>query len=204
MVKYIFDLDGTISKEETLPRIASYFHIEEQIEELTKQTVLGNIPFMDSFIKRVHLLSCLPVSDVNRLLENIELFFGVMEFISCKKEDCIIATGNLGCWVEKLVKRIDIKSYTSSAIVENDRICKICKILQKEDVVKEYKQNGEFIVFIGEGNNDVEAMRLADVSIASGLVHMPATSVLTVADYLVFEESTLCRLLNQLSYAVPV
>lgn len=41
-------------------------------------------------------------------------------------------------------------------------------------------------------------MRLADISIASALVHPPATSVLSITDYLVFEEGTLCRLLNQL------
>ena len=41
-------------------------------------------------------------------------------------------------------------------------------------------------------------MRLADVSIASGLTHMPANGVLSVADYLVLNEEGLCRQLNQL------
>ena len=57
---------------------------------------------------------------------------------------------------------------------------------------------GEKVIFIGDGNNDVEAMRLADIAIASGLTHMPAKSVLSVANYLVFSEEALCRQLNQL------
>ena len=51
---------------------------------------------------------------------------------------------------------------------------------------------------IGDGNNDMEAMRIADVSIACGLVHYPARSILTIVDYVVFSEQSLLRLLNQL------
>ena len=53
-------------------------------------------------------------------------------------------------------------------------------------------------MFIGDGNNDVEAMRLSDISIASALTHMPSNGVLSVADYLILDEETLCRQLNQL------
>ena len=56
MTKFIFDLDGTITKEETLPVIAKYFSIEEEVEELTKQTVMGHVPFVESFIQRVSIL----------------------------------------------------------------------------------------------------------------------------------------------------
>lgn len=198
MTRFIFDLDGTVSAEETLPIIAAHFHIEEEISKLTQETIAGNIPFMDSFIKRVHILSQLPVSEISELLRNVSLFPAVLDFIRTHKENCIIATGNLDCWVGKLLNYIGIESYTSSAIVENDCVQKIVKILQKEDVVKMLKERGETVVFIGEGNNDMGAMRLADVSIASGLVHTPANSVLSVTDYLVYEEEGLCRLLNQL------
>lgn len=199
MTRFIFDLDGTISTEETLPLIASHFHIEKEIDTLTRETVAGTTPFTESFIKRVHLLSHLPVSEVRELLGRVSLFRGVLDFIAGHRKNCVLATGNLDCWVEELVGRIGIESHMSSASVDNDRIKRITKILQKEDVVAMFKERGETVVFIGEGNNDMEAMRLADVSVASGLVHIPANSVLSMADYLVFEEGALCRLLNQLS-----
>ena len=47
MTKFIFDLDGTVTKEETLPLIAKHFSVEEEIETLTKQTVMGQIPFVE-------------------------------------------------------------------------------------------------------------------------------------------------------------
>jgi len=55
------------------------------------------------------------------------------------------------------------------------------------------------VVFIGDGNNDVEAMRVADVSIASALTHDPVPGVLSVADNLALDEAALCRQLRQLS-----
>jgi magnesium-transporting ATPase (P-type) len=54
------------------------------------------------------------------------------------------------------------------------------------------------VVYIGDGNNDMEAMRIADVSIASGLTHYPASSVLSISNYAVFSEESLCRQLYQL------
>ena len=52
-MKILFDLDGTITAQETLPLIAKHFGVEEQISELTKQTIQGNVPFIESFIRRV-------------------------------------------------------------------------------------------------------------------------------------------------------
>ena len=64
MTKFIFDLDGTITKEETLPLIARHFKVEGKIEELTRATVAGEVPFIESFIQRVDILGKLPVSKI--------------------------------------------------------------------------------------------------------------------------------------------
>jgi len=199
MTRFIFDLDGTVSAEETLPLIASSFGIEEEIGALTQETIAGNIPFIDSFIRRVEILSPIPVSEINTLLGRVRLYPAVLDFIQRNKRNSVIATGNLDCWVDMLLNRIGVESYTSSALVKDNRIAQITAILKKEDIVRMYKERGDTVVFIGEGHNDVEAMRLADVSIASALTHPPANSVLSIADHVVFAEDALCRLLNQLS-----
>ena len=86
--------------------------------------------------------------------------------------------------------------------IENNKVAKLTRILRKENLVEKYKSLNEKVVFIGDGNNDIEAMRAANISIASGLTHMPANGVLSIADYLVFNEEALCRQLNQLLYVV--
>lgn len=198
MTKFIFDLDGTVTKQETLPIISKYFGIETEIDKLTEETVKGNIPFIESFIRRVYILGQLPINEVSDLLETVDIYQKVGSFILQHKENCIIATGNLECWVDKLAKKVGCCCYCSDGIIEDNKVVKLTRILRKENLVERFKSEGEKVVFIGDGNNDVEAMRLADISIASGLTHMPAKGVLSIADYLVFSEEALCRQLNQL------
>jgi HAD superfamily phosphoserine phosphatase-like hydrolase len=198
MTTFIFDLDGTVTSQETLPLIATHFKIADEMEKLTRETIQGNIPFVESFIKRVHILSQLPVSEINSLLGNVILYQKLYQFIQNHGNNCAIATGNLTCWTESLSKKFECSFFGSEATVVNNKVDRLKIILKKENVVRYFKDRGEKIVFVGDGNNDVEAMREADISIACGMTHYPARSVLTVADYLIFEEEALCRQLNQL------
>ena len=201
-VKFIFDLDGTVTSQETLPLIADHFGVQEEIAELTKQTIKGNVPFIESFIKRVHILGKLPVSEINNLLESVPLYAKVQEFINMNPDKCVIATGNLSCWVNKLLRRIYNQAsgitFCSQAEVVNDKVSKLESILKKENVVRRYKGEGCEVIYIGDGNNDLEAMRLSDISIANGITHDPANSILGVTDYVIYTEESLCRQLNQL------
>lgn len=196
--RFIFDLDGTITKEETLPKIAVHFKVQEQIDKLTQDTIAGNIPFIESFITRVNILGKLPIDEISCLLRSIEVYENLCTFIQNHKIQCSIATGNLDCWVKTLINKIGCESFTSSGLIQNNNVIKLTEILKKEKIVQLYQSQGDKVIFIGDGNNDVEAMRLADISIASGLTHKPSHGVLSVADYVVFSEEALCRLLNQL------
>ena len=97
-----------------------------------------------------------------------------------------------------MMQRIGCTYFASEALVKDNHIEKLISILRKEHIVKKFQEEGHRVVFIGDGNNDVEAMRQADVSIASSLTHEPTASVLSVADYWVLNEVSLCRQLNQL------
>ena len=198
MTKFIFDLDGTITSEETLPIISKHFNIHKEIDEITARTVQGEIPFVESFTSRVHILSMLPIDEVDELLEKVSLYPKVLTFIHQNKDNCAIATGNLRCWIDKLVKRIGCACFSSDALIENNNVIKLTNILRKEKIVEYYKNFGEKVVFIGDGHNDVEAMKVADYSIASGLTHPPAKSIVEIADYLVYCEDELYNKLNEL------
>lgn len=195
---FMFDLDGTITAEETLPLIAKHFNIQEEIAEITQETIQGNIPFIESFIRRVNILGVLPVSEISSLLEKVKLYPVLHHFILQHKENCIIVTGNLRCWVNKLIEYVGCQSYCSEATVENNKVVKIDSILRKETVVENLQKNGYTVVYVGDGNNDMEAMRLADIAIAVGMTHHPSISLLPISDYLIFNEKALCRQLNQL------
>ena len=197
-MKFLFDLDGTVTSEETLPIIANHFNCVEQISELTAKTVQGNVPFIESFIRRVNILGAYSVSETTRLLSEVPLYPAIAKFIEEHKEDCVIVTGNLTCWCERLFKKIGCQCYGSEALCEDDKVVKLKTILRKEQIVDQYKALGETVVFIGDGNNDLEAMRHANVSIATGLTHNPAQSLMSICDYVIFNEQALVRQMRQL------
>ena len=197
-MKFLFDLDGTVTSEETLPIIAHHFNCVEQISELTAKTVQGNVPFIESFIRRVNILGAYSVSETTRLLSEVPLYPAIAKFIEEHKEDCVIVTGNLTCWCEGLFKKIGCQCYGSEALCEDDKVVKLKTILRKEQIVDQYKALGETVVFIGDGNNDLEAMRHANVSIATGLTHNPAQSLMSICDYVIFNEQALVRQMRQL------
>lgn len=197
-MKFIFDLDGTLTLCETLPEIARAFHMEDKINALTAQTIRGEIPFMEGFIRRVNLLAHLNVADVAAVLERVEVNQPLVEFIAKNAANCVVATGNFEGWIEGLCKKIPCETVASRGEVDVRGCVRLTQILKKEDLVKAYQARGEKVVFIGDGNNDAEAMRLADVSIACGIVHKPAASVMQVADYAVFDTAALLRLLEQI------
>lgn len=197
-MKFLFDLDGTVTSQETLPVISKHFGLEAEIERMTQDTVKGNIPFIESFIRRVNILGQLPVSEISELLANVPLYPMIAQFIRDNRQDCVIVTGNLECWCQALGHKIGCMAYYSTADVENDRVVKLRTILRKEQIVDQYKALGETVVFIGDGNNDLEAMRHANISIAAGLTHSPAKSLYSIADYIIFNENALCRQLNLL------
>lgn len=197
-MKFLFDLDGTITSEETLPIISEHFNCQNEISNLTKQTVQGNVPFVESFIRRVNILGKYSVAETSNLLASVPLYEKVKDFIDNHRSDCVVVTGNLTCWCEKLFEKIGCQCYGSTAEVKDDKIVKITSILRKEEIVERFKALGETVVFIGDGNNDLEAMRQANISIASGLTHNPAVSLLSICDYVIFNENALCRQLKQL------
>lgn len=197
-MKFLFDLDGTVTMHETLPIISEHFGCSEQISDLTARTVAGNVPFIESFIRRVNILGQYSVSEINALLQQVSLYPLLADFIQEHTDECVIVTGNLACWCEGLFNKIGCQCYGSEAEVENDRIHKLKSILRKEEIVDYFKSKGETVVFIGDGNNDLEAMRHADISIAAGLTHNPAQSLMSICDYVIFNEKALVRQLRQL------
>ena len=197
-MKFLFDLDGTVTSAETLPIIANHFNCVEQIAELTARTVQGNVPFIESFIRRVNILGGYSVWETSELLSKVPLYSQIAQFINEHREDCIIVTGNLSCWCEGLFKKIGCQCYGSEAECENDKVVKLKTILRKEQIVDQYKALGETVVFIGDGNNDLEAMRHANISIATGLTHNPAQSLMSICDYVIFDEKALVRQMRQL------
>lgn len=198
---FAFDFDGTVSQEELLPKLAREVGLTEEMATLTKATINGLLDFRQSFKLRCRLLDSIPVSKVQQILSSIPLDQDVVGFIRERKARCVIITGNLECWVGKIVAdNLGCQLISSKADVANDRIGQLTDIVEKGAAVDRWREEKKWdrIVAIGEGANDVEMMRRADISVAFGAVHPPSLGALEAANYVVYQGSALCRLMAPL------
>jgi HAD superfamily phosphoserine phosphatase-like hydrolase len=192
--KFLLDLDGTITREELLPRIAHAAGVAGEIADLTRKTIAGEIPFASSFRRRVQILSDVPVSMVRKVAADVPLDPHIMAFIAANRDRCVIVTGNLDIWISDLVERIGLPTLSSRATAVDDRIVELNHILDKEEACAAF--DAPFCA-IGDGNNDRGMLSRATIGVAFGGVHQPARSLYEVATHAVFEAKTLCALLSQ-------
>ena len=195
---YGFDLDGTVTEEEILPRIAGKLGLEREMEVLTNLTLDGSIAFEDSFRLRCHILMSVGLSEVRSIITDVALSGPIADFIRARSHQCFIISGNLGCWISPLLQELGCGSFTSTGVVEGDRLVGLEHVLVKSEAVQHLRNHFERVVVIGESVNDIPMFEAADVGVAYGGVHNPVDNLIQVSDYVTYHPEALCRLLNTL------
>jgi HAD superfamily phosphoserine phosphatase-like hydrolase len=196
---FCFDLDGTVTRQEILPIIASEVGLKEEIDLLTSLTMRGLVPFESSFRLRCRLLREVPISRVREIVSSIRLDPEIEAFIRDNRDSCAIVTGNLDVWVAGLLERLGCEAFTSLGIVTGDRLDGVSRILCKSDPVRELRARGfVHVVAVGDGFNDIPMLEEADIGIAFAGVHSPVPQLIQLADYIANGATDLCQLLRQL------
>ena len=195
---FLFDLDSTITGEEILPTIANEIGKGDEMRFLTESTMMGEIPFEDSFRARVKMLDGMSYSVVSERVARVRLNSEIVNFLKSNKNSCYIVTSNLDVWIEKLIEKIDMRDHVfcSEAKVKDGRVCGIKKILRKEESLKYFV--GKTIVAVGDGSNDYKLLRDASIGIGFGGVRRVASKLMDVCDYAVYDERTLCKILLEI------
>lgn len=193
---FLFDLDSTLTAEEILPKISITVGKMDEMRRLTEATMLGEIPFKESFTRRVELLSSIPVSEVQDIVSEVKLNRQLIKFLQDNKDCCYIVTGNLDVWIEKLLKNLGLENncYCSKAKVENDKIQYIENIIDKKEIVSSFKDK---IIAVGDGNNDAEMIGMANIGIGFGAIRPIAPAVLNTCTHAIYNENTLVSFLEK-------
>ena len=195
---YCFDLDGTVTSQELLPLIAAELDLYDEISALTQATINGLITFERSFKLRCKLLSDVPIKKVQEVAEKVKLNELIVQFIKEKKDNSYIVTGNIYEWIQPIIEKIGCKVFCSKGKFTSGKLSGLEKIINKGEVVKELRGSDKSIISVGDSMGDVLMFQESDLSIAYGGVHEPIETLKKVSNYIVYEENSLCRLLNTL------
>ncbi len=194
---FLFDLDSTVTRQEILPTIAEMVGRGEKMRELTEKTMIGSLPFRESFLSRVNLLKDISVNEVSQAIAEIPVHEELCAFMRENKKRCFIVTGNLDVWIEKLVDRIGMTGnvFCSRGIVSNDTLLGVASVIDKRLTVEQFVGS---LVAVGDGSNDADMISMAQVGIGFGGVRTIAPAVLEVCTHAIYEENTLCQFLKRL------
>lgn len=198
---FFFDLDGVITAEESLAAVDRSLELGGQLAEATHRdcaTALTPRGYEESFSRRLAMLSAYPVSLISSIISEIELHDDVVEFIRAHAGSCVILSSNLGCFCSGLAERIGCRAYFSGHGVADDRLCAPLTLLDKESVIRSYRDSGAMTVMTGDGSNDIAAMRAADISIAAAYAPAPSPDAIRAAGFIASDTGSLIGRLDSI------
>ncbi len=191
--KFAFDLDGTVTTVETLPLLARELGLSKEMKRLTDATLVGEIPFEQSFRLRHGMLKSIPLERICEIMSKVPLDPAIEKFIRGHREQCALVTGNLDCWIAPISVKLGCETFSSTLDAKGRLI-----VLDKSSAIKKLRTSADRVIAIGESFNDISMMKAADISIAYGGVHRPIDAAVAIADFIAFDGVSLCRMLKAL------
>ena len=175
----IMDVDGTLIAEEVIDLLGREAGCEEEISQITRQAMRGELDFETSLRARVALLKGLPISVLDTVFKSIHLSKNAQEFISILQKKGILVglvSGGFSPIVERLAKSLGITYFSANQLEIKDGfltgklvggiVTAQVKQATLEKWRKELGLSKERTIAIGDGANDLLMLKTAGHGIA--------------------------------------
>ena len=175
----VMDVDGTLIAEEVIDLLGREAGCEEEISQITSQTMRGELDFERSLRARVALLEGLPISIFDTVFKSIHLSKNAQEFISILQKKGILVglvSGGFAPIVERLAKPLGISYFSANQLEVKDGyltgqlVGEIVTGQVKKATLEKWRTElglpKERTIAIGDGANDLLMLKSAGHGIA--------------------------------------
>ena len=203
----VFDFDSTLMDGETIEIIASEIGLQEQVAQITKRAMEGELDFFDSLTYRVSLLKGISEKRVNEISHSLPYMPGAKETITALKNKGYIVVCFSGGFKNATEYAKDILGYDadfSNILHTKDGILtgqvggemmfsdSKGQMLQKlQSILKVTPEN---TIAVGDGANDLSMFKYAKTRVA-----FCAKQCLKEASTICLEEKDLRSLLEKIN-----
>lgn len=174
---FLFDVDSTLINEEVIDLIGAKANLSSEISAITELAMLGQIDFNMALTKRVELLSGLAVEILAEVRSEITLTNGAAELISELRnagDEVAVISGGFIEVIAPLMKTLNIDYFKANSLeIHNEKFTgrvtgEIVNRMVKANYLNELKEqlNPKLTIAIGDGANDIDMVKAADIGIA--------------------------------------
>jgi len=175
----VADMDSTIVTGETLNDLADQAGIGEQVAEITRRTMLGELPFEDSLRRRVALLEGLGLPALDEVVRRIALSPGARSLVrSLRAHGCytVLCSGGFTFCTEPVAELCGFHEQHANLLLHADgrltgRVAepvlgRAAKVERLRRLLKERHLKAEEAAAVGDGANDIDLLRAVGLGVA--------------------------------------
>ena len=172
----IFDTEGVLIDGEFLPELAKVVGKEEEIWEITKKGISGEIEWEKGLIERINELKGVSYDDCKRVSDDMPIMQGAKEtFDELRKLGfkTLTVSGGPDILIDRIKEELQIDYAVSNKLIFNeeklqgvDIIVGSDKTIPIKDTIEMMKKQKEDIVITVDGANDIKLFDLAGLRIS--------------------------------------
>ena len=176
----VSDMDSTLISIETIDEVARQVGLSNEVSFITEEAMQGQLDFSESFKKRLSILKGVGTESFNEVYKNkMKLSPGASElvkFLKSIKIKTALVSGGINFFAEKVTDVLGIDTYRANDVeIKNEVLTgKVlgavvdakAKANYIEELCNYYGISPKQVIAIGDGANDLEMMKLAELSVA--------------------------------------
>jgi len=175
----VFDMDNTLIDGEIINELARAANVGDEVSEITRRAMEGQMDFKEALRQRVRLLAGLPVSVLHGVAESLRLTPGAQEVVSTLRAmsfKLALISGGFTFFAEKLKEKLGFDYVFANELEIRDGVLTgeiqgpIIDSEAKGEIVRELARreglSRDEIVAVGDGANDQIMLKNAGLAIA--------------------------------------